>query len=153
MEHYGWTDPDSFESWKDAEHRLIHELHRDLAEEAVDSSAALQAADEKVYNNFDRARSEAEFRFNIMSPIFAVAIVTAWAVRESWLLVAMVLALGLFMSTVLAVKGLYKVHEATDIAVAAIRAGVIKSKTMGQLERLKPKTEPKSVRKRWRWLD
>lgn len=124
-------------------------MHRDVIEEVLDPSAALLAADEKLYNNFDRTRSEADFRFCLTLPVFAIAVSTAWAVREtSWLFSAAIVVFGGMFSIGLVFKGWMKLHEATDIAVEAITAGVIKSRTLEQLQALRPR---KTKEVWWTW--
>lgn len=119
------------------EKNLAQVLHIDVVEEALDPSAALLAADEKLYNNFDRTRSESEFRFCIMLPLLAIALASAWGVREtSWILSVGIILFGLLVSAGLVVRGWFKLHEATDIAVAAIIKGTIRTRALEQLDGL-----------------
>lgn len=135
LQKYGISGPGAFHS----EERLAELMHMDVVEEALDPSAALLAADEKLYNNFDRARSEADFRFCITIPALAIAAASAWYVLETfWVLSAVILVFGVFVSMGLVFKGWFKLHEATDIAVAAIMKGTIKTRTLEQLESLEP---------------
>jgi hypothetical protein len=59
--HYDWITP--AEDHDNDTEALADRINKDLMEEAASIAAALQAGNERVFNNYDRARSEAEFRF------------------------------------------------------------------------------------------
>lgn len=85
-------------------------------EEAASISASLQAGNERVFNNYDRARSEAEFRFGIHLPIFFIAAGVAWNMWSTELVAAILIGVaGAVVSAVLFVKGIHKMNEATEI--------------------------------------
>lgn len=114
---------------------LVAILHQKLVNEILDPSAALLAADEKLFNNFDRTRSEAEFRFSITFPVLFVSAAAAWRIAESyWFLAIALLTFGVLACAGLVFKGWIKLHESTDIAVAAVAAGSMQSRTLRQLD-------------------
>lgn len=109
----------------------VHVIHDRLISEAATSSAALQAQSEKIFNSYDRARSEAEFRFSIHMPIFLIALATAYRTWSSDFLVAVVVAMaGTAVSVILYAKGVFKMNEAVTIASEALSAGAVTSKTI-----------------------
>lgn len=142
LQKYPWVDPKDPRSRA----RLAQLMHKEIVEEALDPTASLLAADEKLYNNFDRTRSEAEFRFCIMLPLMAIALTSAWAVHETSVPLAIaILLFGIAVGAGLVVRGWFKLHAATDIAVAAILKGTIRTRTFEQLDGLPPLKE----KKRW----
>jgi hypothetical protein len=127
--HYDFLDPE--EEPTDDNKVLINYIKKDLMEEASTIAATLQAGNERVFNNYDRARSEAEFRFSIHVPLFFIAAAITWNLWRTDLILAIVIGLaGVILSTVLFVKGLHKMNEATEIASEAIKAGVVPSKAL-----------------------
>ncbi|SDW89755.1 hypothetical protein SAMN04487912_105282 [Arthrobacter sp. cf158] len=144
--HYDFLDPER-EPGDDNE-VLIEHIKRDLLEEATDIAAALQAGNERVFNNYDRARSEAEFRFCIHLPLFFIAVGTAVNMWNSDFVLALLIGItGLVVSTVLFVKGIHKMNEATEIGAEAIKAGVVPSKALERVPGWNKKNEPKTEAK------
>jgi hypothetical protein len=117
-------------------------------EEAATIAAALQAGNERVFNNYDRARSEAEFRFSIHMPLFFIAAGIAWNLWTHDIVVAaLILIAGFIVSAVLFVKGIHKMNEATEIGSEAIKAGVVPSKALDRVPGWNKKNDTKAEAK------
>lgn len=130
--HYDWITPDE-DADSDTE-ALSDRVKDDLMVEAASIAAALQAGNERVFNNYDRARSEAEFRFSIHMPLFFIAAGIAWNFwNDDNILAILIGAAGAAVSTVLFVKGIHKMNEATEIGSEAIKAGVVPSKALDRV--------------------
>lgn len=140
LAHYAWLDPPSFgKGANDKDYSdLTDAVVRELKEEALSLSASLQAANERVFNNFDRARSEGEFRLSLYRPVLFVSLALAWHLRDNVVAAASQLIVALIVCIVLYIKGLEKMYESTEIAAAAIAAGVVKSKTLARFDELVP---------------
>lgn len=130
--HYDFFEPEKEPD--DGNENLIQHITQDLMAEASTIAAALQSGNERVFNNYDRARAEAEFRFSVHMPIFFIAVGMAWNLRTTDLIPAIaVLGAGATVSGMLFVKGIYKMNEATEIGSEAIKAGVVPSKTLDRI--------------------
>lgn len=141
--HYDFFDPEKKPTNDHAE--LIRYVKQDLMEEAASISASLQAGNERVFNNYDRARSEAEFKFSIHLPLFFIAAGTTWNLWRTDIVLAVLIAVaGVVVSAVLFVKGIHKMNEATEIGSEAIKAGVVPSKTLDRIPGWSNKDDSKS---------
>ncbi|WP_437770641.1 hypothetical protein [Arthrobacter sp. KNU40] len=130
--HYDWLAPEE-ERDTDSE-KLADFVKRDLMEEAATIAAALQAGSERVFNNYDRARSEAEFRFSVHMPVFFIAAGIAWNLwNHDTALAVVAVTAGVIVSGMLFVKGIHKMNEATEIGSEAIKAAVVPSKALDRV--------------------
>lgn len=138
--HYDWLTPT--QSHDEDEMALSERDKDDLMEEAASIAAALQAGNERVFNNYDRARSEAEFRFSIHTPLFFIAAGIAWSLWNTDTILAILIGVaGAVVSAVLFVKGIHKMNEATEIGSEAIKAGVVPSKALDRVPGWNKKNE------------
>jgi hypothetical protein len=144
--HYDFLDPEKDPG--DDNEGLIQRIKRDLMEEATTIAAALQAGNERVFNNYDRARSEAEFRFSIHLPLFFIAAGVAWKLWSTDIALAVLIGFaGVVISSVLFVKGMHKMNEATEIGSEAIKAGVVPSKALDRVPGWSKKDDAKAEAK------
>jgi Zn-dependent protease with chaperone function len=130
--HYDWLAPEV--RGENEDEKLADYVTKDLLEEAATIAAALQAGNERVFNNYDRARSEAEFRFSIHMPLFFIAAGITWNLWNADIILAVLIGVaGVVVSSVLFVKGIHKMNEATEIGSEAIKAGVVPSKALDRV--------------------
>jgi hypothetical protein len=145
--HYDFLTPDKYGQDKGDEDYMLKEINRDLHLEVLSISAPLLAANEKLFNGYDKARSEAEFRFSIHGPVLAITIAIIWANwGAAWWGLTIVGLAGLVTSLALLLKGVTKMNEATDVAIESIKADVVKTKTLERIKALeaRPATPDKS---------
>lgn len=96
---------------------VIRELHQDLRY----IPARLIGKETELYSEYDRVRSEAEFRVGIALPILALLGVVTWATGELLLLATIVLPLALIW------EGLRRHRQANFILTEAVAAGRIEA--------------------------
>lgn len=131
--------PEKFQTgdWKDFFNRLAEELAGSLEDEIRNLSAPLQAANEKLYNEYDRSRSEANFRINIILPINFVALSIAWSLWQThfWLAIA-AMVVAVIVSMRLYQQARRKLIDASEVAFAAVRESLVKPKSLERVRSL-----------------
>ncbi|MDR7356390.1 hypothetical protein [Paeniglutamicibacter sulfureus] len=92
----------------------------------------------ELYDVYDRARSEADFRLGIAPPILAISIYQSVSGFRSGspLVGILVLFAGLIISTILLRKGWNKVEESTQTVLSMVDIDVINSETLDRLRHI-----------------
>ncbi|MGI5155864.1 hypothetical protein [Microbispora sp. CA-102843] len=91
---------------------MIGVIHREMAL----TPARLLGTETEVYNAYDRAKAEAEFRIGVTAPLLGLAIGTGWTVN----LLAGLVMLG--ASALLFASGIRRLDEADHLLLEALRA-------------------------------
>lgn len=149
--HYNWLSPEEVGRTTKDEDEMLKMIERDLYQDVSSISAPLQASNEKLFNGYDRVRSEAEFRFGLCAPLLFTTFSLVWVNRTGpWQMMVIVSLAGLIVSIALLIKGVSSITESNDIAIEAIKAGVVKPKTLERIHNLGfPKeSAPSSILKR-----
>ncbi|MBV1778695.1 hypothetical protein KRR55_06155 [Paeniglutamicibacter sp. ABSL32-1] len=117
---------------------ILPRIERGIEREIPNLGNKLLHTNKELYDVFDRARSEADFRLGIAPPILAIAVYQSIVTFSSGagLTGFAVLLGGILISTVLLVKGWNKVEESTATVLSMVQIGVIKSDTLEQLDRI-----------------
>ncbi|HOZ58288.1 MAG TPA: hypothetical protein PKY70_08890 [Nakamurella multipartita] len=121
-------------SWIELEDATVGRLFAEVPILAVQ----LHAKQKDLYDDYDRALSEAGFRISVMIPVTLISITVAADALVSlpWRVAAGVCALVLFYA--LLTRGATKVRTANDIIVQALVLGLLDSPFLHHLDSLDP---------------
>jgi len=109
-ERYGWVNS----PWALLSSNMIENLLREIRQLVT----KLRVSSPPLFDQYDRARGEAEFRISVAFPLIFLAGVLAWKWTPLWLL----LLLGVIL---IMESGLRRAREATDVVAQAALAGYV----------------------------
>jgi hypothetical protein len=109
-ERYGWVNP----PWVLLVNNMIETLLREIRQLVTQ----LRVSSPALFDQYDRARGEAEFRISVAFPLIFLGGVLAWRWTPLWLL----LLLGVIL---IMESGLRRAREATDVVAQAALAGYV----------------------------
>jgi hypothetical protein len=109
-----WGDAWIDDPWR----ALLRSMIQALLLEARQLVTQLRVSSPALFDHYDRARGEAEFRISVAFPLTFITAVLAWRWTPLWLL----LLLGVILITQ---SGLRRAQEANDVVAQAVLAGYV----------------------------
>lgn len=126
----GHDDSLDSDTLTDEDQRLQHlrtEWFKLISAEMADVATRLQAKNERLWGDYDRLRSEAEFRIGLVPPLSASFVVLAVSVSPFWLL-------GVAPVALLLSQGRAKQTEATKVLAGAMSAGEVQPPSLDRVD-------------------
>lgn len=118
--------------------QLVPALTGQLHDEIPVLATKLQEKNERLFETYDRFRSEAEFRMSVALPLFGLAVASGitWIVNANMLLGICAIIIGVVISAILIRKGWVKLQESSSVVITALEIGTIQSQVIERLDSL-----------------